>query len=215
MIAAAAAALCARRRAGSAIARRGAANWPRVPGRFERVDVGQPFTVIVDYAHTDDALRNLTARGARVPVAARRYRPRHHRLRLRRRPRPQQASADGRSGGTRQRLRGADQRQSAQRESARHHERRSARTAAQRHSVHCWSRTAARPSRWPSRSAARRHRADCRQRAREGADHQRRGRAVRRRRRGASWPCGQLGYGAPRSRSRAIDEAHAWCAPPS
>jgi UDP-N-acetylmuramoyl-L-alanyl-D-glutamate--2,6-diaminopimelate ligase len=33
----------------------------RVAGRFERIDVGQPFTVIVDYAHTDDALRNLTA----------------------------------------------------------------------------------------------------------------------------------------------------------
>ncbi len=33
----------------------------RVPGRFERVECGQPFTVIVDYAHTDDALRNLTA----------------------------------------------------------------------------------------------------------------------------------------------------------
>jgi UDP-N-acetylmuramoyl-L-alanyl-D-glutamate--2,6-diaminopimelate ligase len=33
----------------------------RVAGRFERVDAGQPFTVIVDYAHTDDALRNLTA----------------------------------------------------------------------------------------------------------------------------------------------------------
>jgi UDP-N-acetylmuramoyl-L-alanyl-D-glutamate--2,6-diaminopimelate ligase len=32
-----------------------------VPGRFQPVDGGQPFTVIVDYAHTDDALRNLTA----------------------------------------------------------------------------------------------------------------------------------------------------------
>ena len=32
-----------------------------VPGRFEAVDAGQPFTVIVDYAHTDDALRNVLA----------------------------------------------------------------------------------------------------------------------------------------------------------
>jgi UDP-N-acetylmuramoyl-L-alanyl-D-glutamate--2,6-diaminopimelate ligase len=35
-----------------------------VPGRFERVELGQPFLVAVDYAHTDDALRNLVA-GAR------------------------------------------------------------------------------------------------------------------------------------------------------
>jgi UDP-N-acetylmuramoyl-L-alanyl-D-glutamate--2,6-diaminopimelate ligase len=39
---------------------RGIAALARVPGRFERVDCKQPFTVIVDYAHTDDALRNLT-----------------------------------------------------------------------------------------------------------------------------------------------------------
>jgi UDP-N-acetylmuramoyl-L-alanyl-D-glutamate--2,6-diaminopimelate ligase len=32
---------------------------PPVPGRFEKVDEGQPFLVVVDYAHTDDALRNL------------------------------------------------------------------------------------------------------------------------------------------------------------
>jgi UDP-N-acetylmuramoyl-L-alanyl-D-glutamate--2,6-diaminopimelate ligase len=36
-----------------------------VRGRFERVDRGQPFSVLVDYAHTDDALRNVlqAARG--------------------------------------------------------------------------------------------------------------------------------------------------------
>src|SRR5206468_1427725 len=32
-----------------------------VPGRFERIDEGQPFVVVVDYAHTDDALRNIIA----------------------------------------------------------------------------------------------------------------------------------------------------------
>ncbi|HTT22214.1 MAG TPA: UDP-N-acetylmuramoyl-L-alanyl-D-glutamate--2,6-diaminopimelate ligase [Candidatus Sulfotelmatobacter sp.] len=40
---------------------RGVASLSHVPGRFQRVDCGQPFTVVVDYAHTDDALRNLTA----------------------------------------------------------------------------------------------------------------------------------------------------------
>jgi UDP-N-acetylmuramoyl-L-alanyl-D-glutamate--2,6-diaminopimelate ligase len=38
----------------------GIAGMSRVPGRFERVDEAQPFAVVVDYAHTDDALRNLT-----------------------------------------------------------------------------------------------------------------------------------------------------------
>jgi UDP-N-acetylmuramoyl-L-alanyl-D-glutamate--2,6-diaminopimelate ligase len=32
---------------------------PCVPGRFERVEAGQPFTVIVDYAHTPDGLENV------------------------------------------------------------------------------------------------------------------------------------------------------------
>ncbi|MGA2090359.1 MAG: UDP-N-acetylmuramoyl-L-alanyl-D-glutamate--2,6-diaminopimelate ligase [Endomicrobiales bacterium] len=32
---------------------------PPAPGRLERVDVGQPFTVVIDYAHTDDALLNV------------------------------------------------------------------------------------------------------------------------------------------------------------
>jgi UDP-N-acetylmuramoyl-L-alanyl-D-glutamate--2,6-diaminopimelate ligase len=40
---------------------RGIADLPAVPGRFERVDEGQPFVVVVDYAHTDDALRNVIA----------------------------------------------------------------------------------------------------------------------------------------------------------
>jgi UDP-N-acetylmuramoyl-L-alanyl-D-glutamate--2,6-diaminopimelate ligase len=57
---AAAAAAYARNLEPSAIAE-AAGRLARVAGRFERVDVGQPFTVIVDYAHTDDALRNLTA----------------------------------------------------------------------------------------------------------------------------------------------------------
>jgi len=44
---------------------RGIASLKGVPGRMERVSAGQDFTVLVDYAHTDDALRNLleTVRG--------------------------------------------------------------------------------------------------------------------------------------------------------
>jgi UDP-N-acetylmuramoyl-L-alanyl-D-glutamate--2,6-diaminopimelate ligase len=48
-----------------------------VPGRFESVDEGQPFTVVVDYAHTPDSLDNVLraarpladANGGRVLVA--------------------------------------------------------------------------------------------------------------------------------------------------
>jgi UDP-N-acetylmuramoyl-L-alanyl-D-glutamate--2,6-diaminopimelate ligase len=41
-----------------------------VPGRFERVDAGQPFTVLVDYAHTPDSLDNLL-RAARAVTGGR------------------------------------------------------------------------------------------------------------------------------------------------
>lgn len=37
----------------------GIRNLQAVAGRFQRVDQGQPFLVVVDYAHTDDALENL------------------------------------------------------------------------------------------------------------------------------------------------------------
>jgi UDP-N-acetylmuramoyl-L-alanyl-D-glutamate--2,6-diaminopimelate ligase len=37
----------------------GIRNLTSVSGRFQRIDHGQPFLVIVDYAHTDDALENL------------------------------------------------------------------------------------------------------------------------------------------------------------
>ncbi len=36
----------------------GAASFPGVPGRMERVELGQPFAALVDFAHTPNALRN-------------------------------------------------------------------------------------------------------------------------------------------------------------
>ena len=37
-----------------------------VPGRFEPVDAGQPFTVLVDYAHTPDSLENVLTAARRI-----------------------------------------------------------------------------------------------------------------------------------------------------
>jgi UDP-N-acetylmuramoyl-L-alanyl-D-glutamate--2,6-diaminopimelate ligase len=57
------------------LAVRGLAEAPRVPGRFDVVDVGQPFLVVIDYAHTAAALaalietaRSLVDPGGRVIV---------------------------------------------------------------------------------------------------------------------------------------------------
>ena len=61
-----------------------------VPGRFEPVDEGQPFAVLVDYAHTPDSLDNVL-RAARELTSGRV----DLRVRRRRRPRPRQAPADG------------------------------------------------------------------------------------------------------------------------
>ena len=64
------------------------------PGRFEPVDEGQPFAVLVDYAHTPDSLENVL-RAARRLTAGRLIVG----LRRRRRPRPRQAAEDGAGRG--------------------------------------------------------------------------------------------------------------------
>jgi UDP-N-acetylmuramoyl-L-alanyl-D-glutamate--2,6-diaminopimelate ligase len=54
-----------------AAVQRGLAALPGVPGRMERLDLGQPFTAVVDFAHTPNALRRAleTARGWLAPGA--------------------------------------------------------------------------------------------------------------------------------------------------
>jgi UDP-N-acetylmuramoyl-L-alanyl-D-glutamate--2,6-diaminopimelate ligase len=44
----------------------GVAHLTGVPGRFEAVDEGQPFTVLVDYAHTPEALENVLAEAREI-----------------------------------------------------------------------------------------------------------------------------------------------------
>jgi UDP-N-acetylmuramoyl-L-alanyl-D-glutamate--2,6-diaminopimelate ligase len=45
----------------------GLSDLKQVPGRLERVDAGQDFSVFVDYAHTDSALRTVLSYLARLP----------------------------------------------------------------------------------------------------------------------------------------------------
>jgi UDP-N-acetylmuramoyl-L-alanyl-D-glutamate--2,6-diaminopimelate ligase len=48
------------------VAAEGLARSERVPGRFEPVDEGQDFTVLVDYAHTPDSLENVLRAARRL-----------------------------------------------------------------------------------------------------------------------------------------------------
>ena len=61
----AAAALCLQAGISPEVVERGLASLKAVPGRFESVNEGQPFSVVVDYAHTPDSLENVlkAARG--------------------------------------------------------------------------------------------------------------------------------------------------------
>jgi len=45
----------------SAVIREGLQSVSHVPGRMERVEIGQPFTVLVDYAHTPDGISHCVA----------------------------------------------------------------------------------------------------------------------------------------------------------
>ncbi|HCB07534.1 MAG TPA: UDP-N-acetylmuramoyl-L-alanyl-D-glutamate--2,6-diaminopimelate ligase, partial [Nocardioides bacterium] len=53
----AAVAACGEAGLDAAAVARGIASGGGVPGRFERIDAGQPFTVVVDYAHKPDAVQ--------------------------------------------------------------------------------------------------------------------------------------------------------------
>jgi UDP-N-acetylmuramoyl-L-alanyl-D-glutamate--2,6-diaminopimelate ligase len=55
----AATAVCLRAGLDLAAIAAGIASWPGAPGRMEFVDEGQPFTVVVDFAHSPDALRRV------------------------------------------------------------------------------------------------------------------------------------------------------------
>ena len=48
----------------------GLAGLKNVPGRFESVDAGQPFAVVVDYAHTPDSLENVLGAAKRLALSS-------------------------------------------------------------------------------------------------------------------------------------------------
>ena len=139
-----------------------------VPGRFERVDAGQPFLVVVDYAHTDDALRNLivAARGITAGRVITLFGCGGDRDRTKR-------PFDGHGGGGVERLRGADVGQSALGRPAGHHERRDGRVGALRHAASGRAGPHARDSSGHRAGASRRRGAAGGQRARDVSNPER------------------------------------------
>ncbi len=87
----------------------GIRNLKNVSGRFQPMAMGQPFLVVVDYAHTG--------------AGAESQRPHHHALRLRRTKGSHQASSHGRSRGEAQRPHDIVQRQSQERRPAENYQR--------------------------------------------------------------------------------------------
>ena len=86
----------------------------QVPGRFQVVPSGDTgITVVVDYAHTDDALRNLIALGREL-VKDRRWAG-DYVVWLWWGPGSDKAAEDGAGCGRGERFGGVDERQSAQR----------------------------------------------------------------------------------------------------
>ena len=96
----------------------GIRNLESVSGRFQRIDLGQPFLVIVDYAH-----RRCLGKPDSNRARAESQGPDHHAVRLWRRKGPDQAAGDGRSHRQAQRSDNSFQRQSAQRRPAEDHQR--------------------------------------------------------------------------------------------
>ena len=149
-----------------------------VPGRLERIEVGQDFAVVVDYAHKPDAVESAlrTLRPLTDGPAAGGHRRGW-------RPRPGQAAADGRDRGPVRRRARRDRRQPAHRGPRRdprgsvgRHRRRHRRGGGDRRPAACDPR-GARPC------PARRHRAGRGQGPRDGSGGRRRRAAVRRPRR--------------------------------
>ncbi len=146
--------------------KKGCASLESVSGRFQRIDAGQPFFVIVDYAHTDDALENLIRTARELNAKGRIITLFGCGGNKDRTKRPVMGEVTGRA----QRSDDSCERQSAQRGSAENY---------QRH--YCWvaenvreifHRAGPRKSHWPGagRGARRRHRAARRQGSRELSD---------------------------------------------